>query len=153
MDRELSLRALKNTRREVILTPHPLELSRLSGVPMGEIQQKRMRFAHSFAKEYGVTLLLKGAASVLADKEGGVFLNTTGSSALAKGGTGDVLAGFVCALLSQGVPSLDALRIGAYLHGRAADELEKEYTAYGVLPRELPAQMAKELSKIQKRKE
>ncbi len=152
-DRELSLSALKNARREVLLTPHPLELSRLSGVDIKEIQKKRMRFASHFAEKYGVTLLLKGAGSVIADKEGGVFVNTTGSSALAKGGTGDVLSGFVTALLAQGSEPTDALRIGAYLHGRAADVLEKEFTAYGVLSSELPAQMAKELSKIAKSKE
>lgn len=153
MDRELSLSALKSARREVLLTPHPLELSRLSGVGVGEIQKKRMRFAADFAKKYGATLLLKGAGSVIADKEGGVFVNTTGSSALAKGGTGDVLSGVVTALLAQGATPTNALCIGAYLHGRAADVLEEEYTAYGVLPRELPAQIAKEFSKIVKSKE
>lgn len=152
-DRELSLAALKDARREVVLTPHPLELSRLSGVDIKEIQKKRMRFASQFAQAHGVTLLLKGAGSVIAGKGGEVFINTTGSSALAKGGTGDVLAGFVTALLSEGVAPVSALRIGAYLHGRAADVLQKEYTAYGVLPHELPLQMAKELSKIIKSKE
>lgn len=151
LDREASLPALRNAKREVLLTPHPLELSRLSGVPIGDIQKSRLRFAEGFAKEYGVSLLLKGAASVIATANG-LFVNTTGSSALAKGGTGDVLAGFVTALLAQGTSGEEALRLGAYLHGKAAQMLEKERTAYGVLPSELPFSMAKALSEILKSK-
>ena len=147
IEREKSLAALKNAKREVVLTPHPLELARLSGVSIGDIQKSRLRFASSFAKVYGVTLLLKGAGSVIAGKDGEAFVNTSGSSALAKGGTGDALAGFLTALLAQGAEPVAATRAAAYLHGRAADSLKEKYTEYGVLPSELPGQMAIELQK------
>ena len=151
-ERESSLLALKTARRRVVLTPHPLELSRLSGASIGEIQKSRLRFASSFAKTYGVTLLLKGAGSVIAGESGELYVNTSGSSALAKGGTGDVLAGFLTALLAQGSDPVSALRAAAYLHGRAADSLKDKYTEYGVLPSELPKQMAIELQKALKSK-
>ncbi len=152
IERKKSLSAIKNAKREVVLTPHPLELSRLSGVSIAEIQNSRLRFATSFAKMYGVTLLLKGAGSVIAGKDGEAFVNTSGSSALAKGGTGDALAGFLTALLAQGSAPVAALRAAAYLHGRAADSLTEELTEYGVLPSELPKQMAMELQKELKSK-
>ena len=149
--REESLLRLKNAKREVLLTPHPLELARLLGQTVNEVQANRMRVAWDFAKEYGVSLLLKGARSVIAVKED-VFVNTTGSSALAKGGTGDVLAGLVTALLAQGATPEVSLRIGAYLHGRAAQMLAKEVSEYGVLPSSLPLQIAKEISEALKSK-
>ena len=151
-ERESSLSALKTARRRVVLTPHPLELSRLSGESVSQIQKSRLRFASSFAKTYGVTLLLKGAGSVIAGKNGELYVNTSGSSALAKGGTGDVLAGFLTALLAQGCEPVGALRAAAYLHGCAADTLKDRYTEYGVLPSELPRQMAIELQKLLKSK-
>ena len=145
--REESLSLLKKAKREVLLTPHPLELSRLSGLPLQEIQAERLRVAADFSGEYGIFLLLKGAGSVIGAK-GEVFVNTSGSSALSKGGTGDVLAGFTAALLSQGAASEAALRVGAYLHGKAGDTLAKSFSEHGVLPSELPKQIAIEMAKI-----
>lgn len=136
--------ALKAARREVLLTPHPLEFSRLSGLSVSEVQENRMRIASDFAEGLGVSLLLKGARTVIATPKG-VSVNLSGSSALAKGGTGDVLAGLVTALLAQGATPEAALRIGAYLHGKAADSLSSEESEYGVLPSALPRQIAMEI--------
>lgn len=133
---------LKNTKRPVILTPHPLEFSRLCGLSVEEIQSDRENIAKSFAKDCGVTLLLKGHKTVITDGES-VFVNPTGSSALAKGGSGDVLCGMVCAFLAQGCAPLSAAVIAAYLHGEAGDRLAKVHSEYGVLASELPAMAAK----------
>ena len=133
---------LKEAKRQVILTPHPLEFSRLCGLSVAEIQSDRERTAKAFAKEYGVTLLLKGHRTVITDGEN-AFVNPTGSSALAKGGSGDVLCGMICALLAQGCTPLDAAVIAAYLHGKAGQQLAKEYSEYGVLASDLPAAAAK----------
>ena len=139
--------ALKGAQRAVCLTPHPAELARLLGVTVSAVQEDRMAVAMAYARDTGVYLLLKGAATVLTDgKE--VSLNTTGSSALAKGGSGDVLAGAVAAFLAGGAPPLDALRLAAYLHGRAGDTLAESRSEYGVLPSELPLAMAGEIAKI-----
>lgn len=133
---------LKEAKRQVILTPHPLEFSRLCGLSVAEIQSDRERTAKAFAKEYGVTLLLKGHHTVITDGEN-AFVNPTGSSALAKGGSGDVLCGMICALLAQSCTPLDAAVIAAYLHGKAGQQLAKEYSEYGVLASDLPAAAAK----------
>lgn len=137
---------LKEAKRPVILTPHPLEFSRLCGLPVETIQADREGVAKEFAKAYGVTLLLKGHHTVLTD---GIhtFINPTGSSALAKGGSGDVLCGMLCALLAQGASPLDACVIAAYLHGEAGEKLAEIYSEYGVLASELPAAAAKLLCK------
>lgn len=133
---------LKEAKREVILTPHPLEFSRLCGLSVEAIQSDREGVAAAFAKEYGVTLLLKGHRTVITDGEQ-TFINPTGSSALAKGGSGDVLCGMLCALLAQGCTPLDAAVIAAYLHGEAGEKLAEVYSEYGVLASDLPAAAAK----------
>lgn len=110
--------------RETIITPHPLEFSRISGLSVAEIQRDRIGAARRFAAEYGVTVLLKGAYTVVSDSAGDeVSVNTTGSAALAKGGSGDVLTGIIAAMLAQGIPPYIAAGAGAYCHGYAADLL------------------------------
>ncbi|MBQ5389817.1 MAG: NAD(P)H-hydrate dehydratase [Clostridia bacterium] len=133
---------LKEAKREVILTPHPLEFSRLCGLSVAEIQSDREGVAQAFAKEHGVTLLLKGHHTVITDGTE-TLINPTGSSALAKGGSGDVLCGMLCALAAQGASPFDAAAIAAYLHGAAGEQLAREYSEYGVLASELPAAAAK----------
>ena len=128
--------------RPVLLTPHPLEFGRLIEKTAKEVQEKRMRFAIEYAKKWGVSLLLKGAGTLITDGDT-LYINTTGSSALAKGGSGDVLAGAVGAFLAAGVAPTDALALGAYLHGAAGDSLASELSMYGVLPSELPRRMAR----------
>ncbi len=114
----------KGGRRETIITPHPLEFSRISRLSVAEIQHDRIGTARRFAAEYGVTVLLKGAYTVISDSAGDkVCVNTTGSAALAKGGSGDVLTGIIAAMLAQGIPPYIAARAGAYCHGYAADLL------------------------------
>lgn len=133
---------LKEAKREVILTPHPLEFSRLCGLSVEDIQNDRVSTAKAFAKEYGVTLLLKGHHTVITNGEE-CFINPTGTSALAKGGSGDVLCGMIAALVAQGAAPLHAAAIAAYLHGLAGERLAEVYSEYGVLASELPAEAAK----------
>jgi hydroxyethylthiazole kinase-like uncharacterized protein yjeF len=105
----------------VILTPHPGEMSRLCGKPIKEIQADRIETARSFAWKFGVTLVLKGAHTVIASPEGEVYINPTGNAGMATGGTGDVLAGMIAGLLAQGMTAIQAAAMGAYLHGAAGD--------------------------------
>lgn len=133
--------------RLIALTPHPLEFGRLIGKTASEVQEDRMRLTREYAKKWRVSLLLKGSGTLVSDGSM-LYINTTGSSALAKGGSGDVLAGAVGAFLAEGVSPTKALAIAAYLHGRAGDSLAEELSEYGVLPSELPRQMAKELARI-----
>lgn len=109
---------------KVILTPHPGEMERLTGKSKIEIEENRMEIAKDFAKEYGVILVLKGYHTVVTDGDR-VYVNQTGSSAMAQGGMGDVLTGIIASLAGQGLPPLKAAVLGVYLHGGIGDELAK----------------------------
>ncbi len=140
---------LAKARKKPVITPHPLELSRLSGVPVSEIEKNRLSFAKEFAKKYNCILLLKGDATVITDGEA-VYINGSGSSALAKGGSGDALAGLIASLLAFSQSAVKAAALGAYVHGRAGDILSEKLSSFGVTPSDLPCQMAMAISEIEK---
>ncbi|WP_303721377.1 NAD(P)H-hydrate dehydratase [Malonomonas rubra] len=104
-----------------ILTPHPGEMARLSGLSVAEIEADRYRVAVEFAAEHGVVLLLKGARTVIAAPDGRVAINGSGNDGLATGGSGDVLTGLIGALLAQRLEPFEAASLAAWLHGRAAE--------------------------------
>lgn len=106
-----------------VLTPHPAEAARLLGSPIAEIQRDRVESALRIAERFGAWVVLKGAGSVCATPDGHWFVNTSGNPGLASAGMGDVLAGFVVALMAQGSHPLLALLAGVHLHGLAADRL------------------------------
>jgi len=137
---------IKNSPRKVILTPHPLELSRISGIPTNEIQANRLSVARSFALDNNCILVLKGAATVVTDGRE-TYINSSGSSALAKAGSGDVLAGFLASLVASGYDPLRASTLAVYFHGLAADVLAKELSPFGVTPSDLPREIARQLAK------
>ncbi len=138
---------LKSTKRKVILTPHPGEFARLVGLSVAEVQRDRLSLARRFAAEYPVTLLLKGAGSITAEGEE-YFINTTGSPALAKGGSGDVLAGAIASLIASGCAPRDACRLAACLHGAAGERAADAYSELGVRPSDLPLLMAEILGEV-----
>lgn len=135
-------------KRPCVLTPHPAEFSRLTGLPVAEIQADRLRVAAAFAKESGCTLLLKGHGTVIAAPDGSLTVNPSGTPALAKGGSGDVLAGLITGLIAGGMAATEAAVCGAYLHGLAGERLEAQDSPYGLLPSELPAAVARELARV-----
>lgn len=112
---------LKDLGSQAILTPHPGEMSRLMGCSISDIQSDRIGVAQRFAEENGVVLVLKGAPTVAADPQGMVYINSTGNSGLASGGTGDVLTGAIAGFLAQGLDAIDAAILGVYVHGLAGD--------------------------------
>ncbi len=122
------------TKREspVILTPHPGEFSRLTGLSVAAIEADRFRVARKFAIENNTVLLLKGARTLIAAPDGRVRINSSGNSGLASGGSGDVLSGLIGGLLAQGVDAFDAASLGAWLHGAAADLLADEIGCAGI---------------------
>ena len=152
LDRERSLAALREAKRPVILTPHPMEFSRLSGLPISRVQKHRIESARAFARECGCILVLKGAGTLVTDGET-LYINHTGSSALAKAGSGDVLAGFLSSLAASGSVPIVAAALAPYFHGRAADTLAKEFSSFGVTPSDLPKQIARELATFQSQTE
>jgi len=105
-----------------IFTPHPGEMSRLTGKTIAEIQADRIGHARAFATEHSVYLVLKGNRSVIAFPDGPVWINPTGSPSMATGGTGDVLTGMIAGLVAQFPKQLEtALLSAVYLHGRAGE--------------------------------
>lgn len=115
--------SIKNPPAPRILTPHPGEMSRLINTDTGKIQNNRLQLAETFAKENRVFVVLKGAGTVIAAPNRRVAINPTGNPGMATGGTGDVLTGFLGALLAQGFPSWEAACLGVYGHGLAGDRL------------------------------
>lgn len=103
-----------------VLTPHPGEFARLTGVSSAEVQQRRRQLAEEFAAKYRLVLLLKGHETVITDGSR-TSINTTGNPGMATGGSGDVLTGIIAAFMAQKLPPLDAARLGAWVHGRAGD--------------------------------
>ena len=106
---------------QTILTPHPGEMARLTGLSVPDIEKNRIEVAREFAQEHGATLVLKGVPTVIALHTGEVWLNSTGNPGMATGGMGDVLTGLIAGLMVQGVPISKAGVLGAYLHGLAGD--------------------------------
>jgi hydroxyethylthiazole kinase-like uncharacterized protein yjeF len=111
-----------------VLTPHPLEAARLLGATTAEVQADRIAAACELARRTGAVVLLKGAGTVVASpaRSGEAVavdwtINASGGPTLASGGSGDVLAGVIAALLARGLAAPDAARLGAWLHGRAGD--------------------------------
>lgn len=119
-----------------ILTPHPGEMARLSGLTIREIQENRMEVARDYAETNQVYLVLKGAATVIAGPDGRVALNSTGNPGLATGGTGDVLSGIIGGLLAQGLTTWQASCLGVFAHGLAGDMLA-ERNSQGFLASEV----------------
>jgi len=123
--------------RDIILTPHPGEMSRLSGLSVAEIQNDRFDVAKDFATQYKVTLVLKGARTLIAAPDGTVHVNTTGHAGMASGGMGDVLTGLIGSLLAQGLPAMSAATLAVYLHGLAAERLQSRFGDAGLLATDL----------------
>lgn len=105
----------------VVLTPHPGEMSRLTGWSTPEVQRNRIEAARRYASGHGVTLVLKGVRTVIAAPDGTCFVNPTGNAGMATGGTGDVLAGIIGSLLAQGKSPAAAAALGVWRHGAAGD--------------------------------
>jgi hydroxyethylthiazole kinase-like uncharacterized protein yjeF len=108
--------------RTVVITPHPGEMSRLTGLSIAEIQANRLEVARNFAREHSLIVVLKGHRTLIAAPDGAVWVNPTGNPGMATGGTGDILTGMVAALLAQHPRhALNATALAVYLHGLAGD--------------------------------
>jgi ADP-dependent NAD(P)H-hydrate dehydratase / NAD(P)H-hydrate epimerase len=117
---------LKETEARVVLTPHPGEMGRLMGCSSKQVQEDRVGMARRLAEEYGAWVVLKGARTITSSPEGSIYINTTGNPWMASGGQGDVLSGILGGLLVQGIAADEALPLGVYVHGLAADKVAEE---------------------------
>ncbi|MCL5267820.1 MAG: NAD(P)H-hydrate dehydratase [Bacteroidetes bacterium] len=124
---------LQETHAEIILTPHHGEFSRLSKFSVEEIARDRVELARRYAKENKVTLVLKGSPTVIASKEGKVYVSTHGNPGMATAGSGDVLTGIIAAMLGQKLSPVDSAIAGAYLHSVAGDVALESKGVYSLI--------------------
>ncbi len=135
--------------RKVILTPHPGEFSRLTGISTKEIQEKRLELARRFAMEWGITLILKGYRSVVATPEGDIYISTTGNPGMASGGSGDVLTGIIGGLLAMGTDPIDAACYAVHAHGLAGDIAEEKQGEVSMNAGDIMSSISEAIQKIQ----
>ncbi|MGA9061274.1 MAG: NAD(P)H-hydrate dehydratase [Terracidiphilus sp.] len=130
--------------RTLVLTPHPGEMARLAGISVAQVQANRLETAREFSRRVGVTLVLKGARTLIAHTDGRVAVNTSGNPGMAKGGSGDLLTGLIAGLLAQYAddPS-HAVEAAVYLHGLAADLAVREGDERTLLATDCLAQLAR----------
>ncbi|KPJ61307.1 MAG: hypothetical protein AMJ46_02710 [Latescibacteria bacterium DG_63] len=121
----------------LIITPHIVEMSRLSDEEPSLIEDDRVGAARRFSEKYGIIVLLKGAPTVIAQPDGMAYVNPTGNAGLASGGSGDVLTGIIAGLLGQGVSPVRAAVLGAYMHGLAADMAKEGLGEEGMIAGDL----------------
>ena len=126
--------AMAKGGRTVVLTPHPGEMARLTDAPVAEIQAHRLETARAFSRRNGVTLVLKGARTLIAHPDGRVAVNTSGNPGMAKGGSGDLLTGLIAGLLAQyPADPVRAVEAAVYLHGLTADMAVREADEHTLL--------------------
>ncbi|MEC1520500.1 bifunctional ADP-dependent NAD(P)H-hydrate dehydratase/NAD(P)H-hydrate epimerase [Neobacillus niacini] len=140
---------LKNYKGQVIMTPHPGEMSKLLNISVKEVEGNRLEIARQFAEEHSIYLLLKGHRSVIATPSGELYINPHGHDALGKGGSGDILTGLIASFLAQGASPINALISASYLHARAGEERAKELSNYGVMPFDIIDGVKRLLNEIQ----
>jgi NAD(P)H-hydrate epimerase len=128
---------LKHKKAQIVITPHPGEMARLIGISKETILKSKLDLVKNLAQSYQITVVLKMARTLIASAEGEVFINSTGNSAMATGGMGDVLTGIIGSFIGQGYPIKEASILGVFLHGLAADLWAAEYTKAGLLASEV----------------
>jgi hydroxyethylthiazole kinase-like uncharacterized protein yjeF len=124
-------------KASAILTPHPGEMTRLTGLPTAEVQARRLETAQEWASRWGKVVVLKGAFTVVAGPQGSTWLSPFANPILATGGTGDVLTGIIVGLLAQGLSPEDSACCGVFLHGSAAREVSRTHGDRGGLAGDL----------------
>ncbi|MDP1676122.1 MAG: NAD(P)H-hydrate dehydratase [Bacteroidota bacterium] len=124
---------IKRNSKNIVLTPHRGEFSRLIGISSKEIERNKYSFAANFAQEYNLILVLKGAPTITAIPCGKIFVNPTGNSGMSTAGSGDVLAGIIASLIGQGNSVSDAAINGVFVHGRAGDFTAGKVGMHGMI--------------------
>lgn len=131
----------------VVITPHPKELSRLMGVDVKDIINNRIKYTVEAQQKFACNVLLKGANSLIASEKD-IFVNSTGNSALATAGSGDVLSGIIAGLIAQGVYVHEAAVCAAYIHGLAGDIASKNLTEYSVVATDVMNNISKAIYEL-----
>jgi len=145
----LTFDELSAVKGPIMITPHPGELSRLIGKSVKEIQKDRIEATKSTSKELGLPIVLKGASTIIAVPDGKTYINPTGNSGLAKGGSGDVLTGLLVGLLAQGVNPLESAICATYIHGFAGDLAARAIGERAMIPSDMISHIASAFRALQ----
>ena len=137
--------------KNFVITPHPKEFARLIQKDVRAILENRVSLARQFATKNNLTLVLKGENTLIATKDGKVYINSLNSSVLSKAGSGDVLAGMIGSLLARGMSAERASTVAVMLHGKVAQLIEKNYGAYAGQTSQLIRMVGKYLRYLEKR--
>ena len=135
--------------RRFVITPHMKEMSRLTSTPVEELKADRIQILKDFISRYRITCVLKDSRTLIASEEKGIRMNLTGNSAMAKAGSGDVLAGVISGWMVQGKEAEDAAELGTYIHGLSGDLAKFEKGVYSVMARDLIEYISKALMKLE----
>ena len=149
----LNMTWIDGCSKDIVLTPHIAEMARLTNLSIAEIIKNPIKIAKKYAIEWEVTVVLKSARTIVATKEGDLYINRNGNSGMATAGTGDVLTGIITGLMAQGLSGEDASILGVYIHGDSGDRVAKEIGEYGLMAGDIIKQIAytlKDLSQCYK---
>jgi len=133
--------------KEIIVTPHPGEMARLLGISIAKVQAARKKFAQKLARDYKVTVVLKGYNTVVADYKGNLYINKTGNPGMATAGSGDILTGMIAAFLGQGLDTFNTSKYAVYLHGLAGDLAAGEKTQISLIASDIIAKIPEAIKK------
>ena len=136
----------RQSKARVILTPHPGEMSKLTGLPVEEIQKNRLKIAKEYAKRWNVRIVLKGYQTIIAYPDGRLIVNKTGNPGMATAGSGDVLTGVIASFKAQGLCVCNAV----YVHGLAGDLAEKDVGEYGIIASDIVNYLPEAIRRAQK---
>lgn len=145
-----SIDIIKRSDAGVIITPHPGEAARLLKTSAPAVQKDRIAAAEALYDLTGAVVVLKGSRTVVTDNGVNFYINMTGSSAMATGGSGDVLAGMTASFAAQGISPKKAAILGVYLHGLAGDSVSSNYSKAGTTPQKIINELAKTISSFEK---
>ncbi len=131
-----NINMLEAVRGKAVITPHPGEMARLLKLTVEQVQSNRILLAKAVAKQFGIVVVLKGANTVVSDGEQ-VYVNRTGNAGMARGGSGDLLAGIIAGLVAQGYSLMQAAMLGTYIHGTCGDVAAKTLSEAGMTPTDM----------------
>lgn len=128
---------LRDLSQTPVITPHPGEMARLTGLTTDFINENRISVAMDFAKENNLIVVLKGARTVISSPEGELYINSTGNPGMATAGSGDVLTGMIASFIAQGIKPLMAAVVAVYLHGKSGDQMANKFGEYSLVAGDL----------------
>ena len=145
-----NLNLLKKCKNDLIITPHPGEMSKISGKSINSIQNNRIDTAVKVSKKLKCISILKGFRTVISNINGETFINGSGNEGMATGGMGDALTGIIASFIGQGYSTLDSSIFGVFLHGKAGDNIAQGSSKRGILASQIIQQLPNTILSIEK---